>query len=48
MIEPHPLKFLADKPDAKHTRDFFVVQDIGVDRIHRHDGATRFQHDQIA
>ena len=48
VIEPHPFEFLADKPDAKHARYFVVIEDIRVDRIHRHDGATGFQHHEIA
>jgi hypothetical protein len=48
MIEPYPLEFLADKPDAKYACDFVVIENIRVDRIDRHDRAAGFQHDEIA
>ena len=44
----HTLEFLSDKPDAEHAGNLVVVEDIGVDRIHRHGGAAGFQHHQIA
>jgi hypothetical protein len=48
MFEPYALKFLAEKPDADDTRDFAVVENIGVHRIHGHDRTAGFQRHEIS
>jgi len=48
VIEPHALELGADKPDAQHTGDFVVVENIGVDGVDRHDGSAGSEHHEIA
>ena len=47
-IEARSLQFVADKPRAQYARDLVIIEDIGVDRINRHDRATGSQDDKVA
>jgi hypothetical protein len=47
-IETRTFQFGGDKPGAQYARDLVVIEDIGVDRIDRHDRATGFQDDKVA
>ena len=47
-IEARSLQFVANKPRAQYAGDLVIIEDIGVDRINRHDRATGFQDDKVA